>query len=102
MESLKNDTNRLIYKTDSQTSENKLMLSNRDRWQGGRDWGFGIGIGTLWYMKWMVKGDLLLLHRELYSIFCDNLWGKRIYKRLDMFMCITESLCCATEIITTL
>ena len=40
-------------------------------------------------------------HRELYPIFCDNLCGRRIWKRMDVWTCITESLCCTAEIITT-
>ena len=39
-------------------------------------------------------------HRELYSIFWDNLYQKRILKRMDI--CITESLCCTPETNTTL
>ena len=33
-------------------------------------------------------------HRELCSIFCNNLNGKSIWKRIDTCICITESLCC--------
>ena len=45
-------------------------------------------------------------HRELCPIFCDNLCGKqrlcgkRIWKRMDV--CVTKSLFCTAEIITTL
>ena len=39
---------------------------------------------------------------ELRSIFCNNLNGKGIWKRTDTCVCITESLCCAPETITTL
>ena len=39
-------------------------------------------------------------HRELYSIFCNNLNGKRIWKSIDI--CITESLCYTSETKTTL
>ena len=31
-------------------------------------------------------------HRELYSIIWDNLYGKIIWKRMDVSTCITESL----------
>ena len=31
-------------------------------------------------------------HRELYPTFCDNLYGKRIWKRMDVCICVTESL----------
>ena len=37
-------------------------------------------------------------HREHYPIFYDNLCGKKIYKRMDMNICTTESLCCTAEI----
>ena len=33
-----------------------------------------------------------LWHTELHSIFCNNLHGKRIWKRMDTCICITESL----------
>ena len=36
-------------------------------------------------------------HRELCSVFCNNLNGKRIWKRIDTCICITESLCCTPE-----
>ena len=41
-------------------------------------------------------------HRELYAIFCDNLYEKRIRKKMDMCTGITESLYCTAEIIVTL
>ena len=49
MQSLKNDTNELIYKkeTDSQTSKTNLWLQKGMCIGGGMDWGFGIGICTL-------------------------------------------------------
>ena len=36
-------------------------------------------------------------HREIHSIFCDNLHEKRIQKRLSGSLRITESLCCTLE-----
>ena len=36
-------------------------------------------------------------HRELYSIFCNDLYGKRIWKGIDVCVCITESLSCTFE-----
>ena len=33
------------------------------------------------------------MHRELCSILCNNLNRKRIWKRIDICICITESLC---------
>ena len=31
-------------------------------------------------------------YRELYPIFCENLCGKKIWKRMNVYICITESL----------
>ena len=41
-------------------------------------------------------------HTEFYSVFCDNLNGKRIRKRIGTCICITKSLCCTPETNTTL
>ena len=42
-------------------------------------------------------------HRELYSISCDKPEWKRIFhKENNVYICITESLCCTTVINTTL
>ena len=41
-------------------------------------------------------------HRERCSIFCNNLNQKRIWKRIDTCIHITESLCCTHETNTTL
>ena len=35
-------------------------------------------------------------------VFCDNLYGKRFWVRMDMYVCVTGSLCCSAEMITTL
>ena len=40
------------------------------------DWGFGIGICMLLVMEWMLNRDLLYSTGN--SIFCDNLYGKRL------------------------
>ena len=40
--------------------------------------------------------------REFCLIFCDNLYEKRIWKRVEVCTCITESLCGTEETITTL
>ena len=77
--------------------ENQLMFTKGDRWEGGMNCRFGTGIYTLWYMEWLASGDLMYS-----TTFCDNLCGKRIWKRMDMCICTPESLCCTAEIITTL
>ena len=39
-------------------------------------------------------------HRGLYLILCDNLHGKRIWKKMDVCICIIESIKCTAEINT--
>ena len=58
----------------------------------GIDWEFGIDLYTLLYLKQASK-DLLYSGRELCLVFYNNLHGKRIWKRIDTCICITESLC---------
>ena len=45
----------------------------------------------LW-RNYRIKLNSTVQHRGLYPIFCDNLYGKRIGKRKDVCVCITESL----------
>ena len=33
----------------------------------------------------------------MYSVFCNNLNGKRILKSLDICICLTEPICCTPE-----
>ena len=65
MESKRNGTNEVIYKTktDSQTSEANNG-SQRGTMEEGMDWGFGMGICTLLYVGWMVNGNLLYSTRN--------------------------------------
>ena len=49
-----------------------------------------------------VDNQPFLQHRELCSVSYSNLNGKRIAKRIDICICITEQLCCTLETITTL
>ena len=52
VESKKNDTTELIYKTeDSKTSKRNLWLPKGKRWGGGINWEFGMNIYTLLYIK---------------------------------------------------
>ena len=76
MWNFKNDTNELIYKTetDSQTLKINLWLpkekgGGRNRW-GVWEWQrhiFVYGMGGQW--------GPAVQHREFYSMFCDNLYG---------------------------
>ena len=55
VESKKNGTKELIYKTDT---ENKLMVTNGVRW-GGINWETGIDIYTLLYIKQKTQGPIV-------------------------------------------
>ena len=57
--------------------KNEVTVTKGDRWWGGMDWGFGMGVCTLLYVEWMVYGYLLCI----YQIFCHNLHGKRIWEK---------------------
>ena len=48
------------------------------------------------------KQNLTVQHRELCSMVCGSLDGRGIQGRMDTCVCVTESLCCPPETITTL
>ena len=88
---LKNDTNELIYKTetDSLTPNTNLQIPKRT---GGREgWTGGLGLAYAHYYIWngQSTGTCCIAQGTLP---CDDLYGKRMH----MCICITESL----EIIT--
>ena len=57
----KGDRDGLTFRTEtaSQNLKNKAVVSKGDRWWGGMDWEFGIGICILRYMELLANGDLL-------------------------------------------
>ena len=70
---------------------------------GGMDWEFGISRCKLLYREWI--NNKVLLHRTgnyiQYPVTNHN--GKEYEKeRIDIYICVTESLRCAVEINTTL
>ena len=69
---------------------------------GEMDWEFGIGMCTLRYMEWLANGDLLFSTENSTQYSVIIYVGKKIWKRMDVWTYITESLCCTTEIITIL
>ena len=67
------------------------------------------GVYTLVVWDWYIHLTIIKLddqqgptveQRKLNSIFCNNLNGKRIWKRIDV--CITKPFYCTSETITTL
>jgi len=87
--------NRLIHRLREQTN------SSQDGRVVGRD---RLGVGD-WHVDTAIfkidNKDLQYSGREL-SAFCNNLNGKRIWKKIDTCIRITESLCCTPETNTTL
>lgn len=67
--------------------------------EGGIIREFGIDVCTLLYIKWTTNKDPLL--GPLLKV-CGSLAGRGSLGRMDTCMCMTESLCCAQERITTL
>ena len=70
-----------------------------------RHWrGLGARIKLILYMHPALKGfKITYTHKTLQCkriwkrILCNNLKGKRILKRIDIWLCVTESLCCTPE-----
>ena len=78
-------------------SKSTLRRKRRGKGVGkGKVREFGIDMYTLLYLKRITNK-----HRERCSVLCNNLNGKRIWKRINTCICTTESLCCTPETITT-
>ena len=101
------------------------LFAGQKRTHGLREWTYGCqrgwgggskeGRDGLGVWDWHVHAAIYKMdkqqgptveHRELCSVLCNNLNGKRIWKRIDIHVytciCITESLCCTPETGTTL
>ena len=91
------------------TDFEKLLVTkgDRDRFREWEGWTGGV---SDWHMNTEVYGTIasrnLLYSSEnstQYSVWeKNNLCGKRIWKRMNMCICVTGSLCCTAEIITAL
>ena len=102
MESKKKGTNELVYKTGVTDVENKFMVTREWGW-GGINWEIGIDIYTPLYIKLITNKNLL------YSTENSTQYSVMVYmgkeskkKRVDIGICITDSLCCTPETNTTL
>ena len=68
---------------------------------GGRDWEFGVSRCKLSYTRW-INNKVLPYSTENYIQYpMINHKGKE-HKKKNVYICITESLCCTAEINTTL
>ena len=68
---------------------------------GGINQEFGINIYTLLYIKQITSKDLLYSTGNYTQYFVITHKGKKSEK-VDIYVCITESLCCTPETDTTL
>ena len=79
--------------------ENKLMVIKSERLGEKGAWDEHIHTITC---KINNQQRPTVWHRDLYSLFRNKLYGKRIWKIMDVCVCIIESLCCTPEANTTL
>ena len=101
--SKKRDKNELICRreTDSQTLKKLWLPKETDReWEGGTG---GLGLA---YAHWGIWNDWPMgtctrALRTLASILWYSM-GEKIWKRMDVCICMTGSLCCTAEVITAL
>ena len=70
------------------------VAKSRTRLSNWTDWLKQLSLSLLLRNEWS--------HRELCSLLCDNLNGKRIWRRIDTCIRIIESLCYTSETNTTL
>ena len=68
--------------------------------EGGRDKEFGMDTYTLFKMD--NQQGPTVSHRDLCSVLCASLDGRGVRGRMDTSICMTESLHCSRETITTL
>ena len=61
----------------------------------------GMDIYTLLYLKWITNKDLLY-SRVLSSIVCDSLDGRGVWRRMDTWICMADSLWYSPETVTAL
>ena len=89
------DTYMCIYILHSVLTFKKIWL------RGKINWGIGTDIHTLLYVKQITNKNLQCSTGNC-SVLCNKLYGKRILKRIDVCICITDPLCCTAETNTTL
>ena len=93
MWNLKNNTNELIYKTDSQIWKTNLWLPKGKGQGKGQTEVWDRPIPTIEFKTDNQQGPTMQ-HRELCSIFCKNQNGTIIWKGIDTYICITKPFCC--------
>ena len=99
VESKKNNTNELVYKTeiDSHTQKISLWLP-KGKSRGGINWEFGINRYILLYIKQINNKDPLYSTISQYCLITFNGKNrKKEYIYMHIYVCITESFCCTPK-----
>ena len=92
--------NEPIYKAESLADvENRVVVAQGECAGGGMGWDFGISICELLYIGWINNNILLYSTGNYIQYPVINHSGENM--RMNVCMCITESLCCTAEINTT-
>ena len=88
---LKNYTNENLSTRQKQTHRHRkqIWLLKGKGGRGEINWESGVNIHTQLYIK-QDQQRPTIQHRELYSVLCNNLYGKRIRKNTEVRICITE------------
>ena len=99
MWNLKYNTNQHIYKTTD--TENRLVVAKGEGGRGGKEWEFEISRCKLLYRGW-ISNKVLLYSTGNYIQYSVTNHNEKEYEKECIYICITESLCCAEEMNTTL
>ena len=75
------------------------MVTKEEGGRRGMEWEFGVSRCKLFYIGWINNKVLLYSTGNYIQHAVINHNGKE-YKKKDVYMCITESLCCTAEINT--
>ena len=74
--------------------ENKLRVTRWER-EEGLSWEMGTHIYIPLCMEWIAKA--LLYSTGVRSILCNGLYGRTVWKRVEIRMCVTDSQWCSGE-----
>ena len=98
MQSLKYGTNEPSYETNSQMQRTDLVAKVGEG--RGRRWEFGVSGCKLLPVERI--NNKVLLQSTGDDIQCPEVGHNGNKRKKDVYMCVTESLCCTAEINTTL
>ena len=78
----------------------KILVAKGVGSEGGMDWQFGISRYKLLYAEWINKKSYCITQGAIFNILLKTITEKNI--NVKLLCLITQSLCCAAEINTTL